>query len=353
MSEVYTTIAAPNIALVKYWGKRDYSGLNLPYNSSVSMTLHQNIVRTVTSVALGPEIKKDTIYVDGKPQDSTRGDEKVKLILRVIREMKAMGNSEEGVLVVSRNNFPAGSGLASSASGGAALVFALNEALSLHLDSRRLSVLARRVSGSACRSIFGGFVRWNRGTSPGGEDSYAEQIAPPSHWKLIDVIGIVSASSKKVSSSAGHLITPKTSVLYKSRLELAERNAEGVARAIKNRDFETLAEITMADSNNMHATMLDSWPPIKYMNDKSWKVVEATHEMNSRYGRNIAAYTFDAGPNAHVITTPKYLKEVEGEIRDALGDGVRIFASHIGDGPRLTDKKDRLIDDSLQPILAH
>lgn len=353
MNGVYTAIAAPNIALVKYWGKRDDSGLNLPYNSSVSMTLHQNTVRTVTSVALDPEIKRDAVYVDGKLQNTSRGDEKVNLIMGVIREMKSMGNSEGGVLVVSRNNFPAGSGLASSASGGAALVFALNEALSLHLDSRRLSVLARKMSGSACRSIFGGFVRWNRGTSPGGEDSYAEQIAPPSHWELIDVICIVSASSKKVSSSAGHLITPKTSVLYKSRLELAERNAEGAAGAIEERDFETLAEIAMADSNNMHATMLDSWPPIKYMNEKSWKVVEAVHEMNSRYGRNIAAYTFDAGPNAHVITTPKYEKEVEDEMRSALGERARILASHIGDGPRLTNKKDRLIDDSLQPILGN
>ena len=350
MSGIYTAAAAPNIALVKYWGRRDDSDLNLPYNSSVSVTLHQDTVKTVTSVALDPRIKRDAIYVDGKLQDSTRSDEKVRLILGVVRDMKSMGNSEDGVLVVSRNNFPAGSGLASSASGGAALVFALNEALSLHLDDTSLSVLARRISGSACRSIFGGFVRWKMGTSPGGEDSYAEQIAPPSHWKLIDVIGIVSASRKKVSSSAGHLITPRTSTLYRSRLELAERNAESAIRAIEEKDFERLAEITMADSNNMHATMLDSWPPIKYMNEKSWRVVDAVHEMNSRYGKSVAAYTFDAGPNAHVITTPKYEREVEDVVGDALGEGARVLASRIGNSPKLIGRKDSLIDDSLKPL---
>lgn len=344
-------MATPNIALVKYWGRKSVPGLNLPYNSSVSITLHEDALNTKTSVAFDPSLKNDLVYIDGKAQNTRSGDEKVQSMMNIIGEMRALAGMRDRAIIVSRNTFPSGSGLASSAAGAAALITALNSALSLNLNNRDLSILARRISGSACRSMFGGFVKWRKGARKDGRDSYAEQIAPPDHWRLLDIIGISSVSRKKVSSSTGHIITPRTSVLYNSRPRFSEGNAEGVIKAILEKDFERLAEITMRDSNNMHATMLDGWPPIRYMDDRGWSVAEAVMDANERFGKNIIAYTFDAGPNPHLITMPKYKKEAEDILRDVLGDRSRIIVSRIGDGPRRVGNEYRLIDGSSHPIL--
>ncbi len=344
--KIFTAIASPNIAFVKYWGKRHPENLNLPNNTSVSMTLDSNVLKTKTSVALYNESIEDIVYINEVKQDRN-SSEKSDFMFKVIKEMKNMSGIKENVLVVSKNYFPTGSGLASSASGAAALVYALNSAFSTGLSQKQMSIIARKISGSACRSVFGGFVAWNKGNYDDGSDSYAEQIATKSDFDLIDIICLVDESQKKVSSSAGHLLTTKTSALYAARPSSAEKNAISAINAIKNRDFEVLSNIIMRDSNSMHVTMLDTFPPIGYMTDKSWEVVEAVSELNGN-GTNIAAYTFDAGPNTHVITQRENLKEVKARLLELFAPE-KIIEAECGEGPYISEDKNPLIDGDLKP----
>lgn len=346
---IYTVISTPNIALVKYWGKRKPQQLNLPNNSSVSMTLSSDALKTKTSVALNPNSKDDEVYINGVMQQRN-SSEKTNFIFNIIEEMRGLSKYNNKLLVVSENSFPTGSGLASSASGAAALVFALNTALKLNLSTRELSIISRKISGSACRSVIGGFVFWEKGLKEDGSDSYARQIVQTDYWDLVDIIGIIDSNTKKVSSSEGHALTSKTSSLYKERIKFAESNALIAEKAIKDKDFSTLSEVIMRDSNNMHATMLDTWPPIRYITDKSWDALQAILELNKSHGENIAAYTFDAGPNIHVITEQKHSIEVKKLITELLGDENKIIFSKIGNGPTIINDG-ALIGESLTPII--
>ncbi|MEM0106897.1 MAG: diphosphomevalonate decarboxylase [Candidatus Micrarchaeaceae archaeon] len=317
MKEI-TVAASPNIALIKYWGKRD-AKLNLPNNSSISITLSGNL-NTITSVSFPGNINVDTLIIDGEKQDWHGSNQKINYMKEILQEMKKIAGISDNVLIESKNSFPSSAGLASSASGAAALVFALAKSFELDLSSKDLSILARRISGSACRSLFGGFVVWHKGIKEDGLDSFAEQIADESYWPEIrDVIALVNPSRKKISSSEGHERTAKTSSLYPNRPAFAESAAIKLIDAIKARDFNSLAEITMRDSNNMHATMLDSWPPIIYLEGASIEIIKGIHSLNEAHGKNIAAYTFDAGPNAHIITLDRHLSEIKGMLNEIEG----------------------------------
>lgn len=332
LDNVYSASGSPNIALVKYWGRRD-DALNLPNNSSLSMTLGDGLT-TTTSVLFSSKLKEDAIYINEKKLDlSSATNEKSGFMLKAINYMRNAAKTDSHLLVVSKNSFPSDAGLASSASGAATLVYALNGALELNMPTKELSIIARQISGSACRSLLGGIVKWNKGSMGDGSDSFAEQIVSEHYWpELIDIIAIVSESKKKVSSSEGHKITVRTSQLYKTRPSIAEASVSKVISAVKTKDINSLSEAVMRDSNNMHATMLDSWPPIMYLNDASKAIIEAVHEINASHGENIAGYTFDAGPNGHIITLRKY----ETEIRERLSklEGISsIMVSSSGPGP--------------------
>jgi len=344
--KITTVIGTPNIALIKYWGKRD-EHLNLPTNSSLSITLDERL-STLTSVLFSERIRKDTLYLNGQQQDLIPENGKMGSIMEVIGKMRSLSAVKLPILIVSKNSFPTSSGLASSASGAATLVTAISHSLGLGLSQRELSVFARQISGSGSRSLMGGFVKWNKGSADDGSDSYAEQVAPESHWPdVIDMVGVVTESKKLVSSSEGHKRTIDTSKLYKMRPQLAEESLTRLVEAIGQRDFETLAEITMRDSNNMHATMLDTYPPIMYPNDASREIVHAIHKLNDSEGRCIAGYTFDAGANAHIITLAKNA----GKVREAIGPivGDNIIEAGQGSGPRILGDQDSLID--LQKLL--
>ncbi|MCL4365508.1 diphosphomevalonate decarboxylase, partial [Candidatus Marsarchaeota archaeon] len=338
-----TAIGTSNIAFIKYWGRRDEK-LNLPMNSSISMTL-DDTVSTKTSVLFSKEIEKDRLFINGKEERlSGEFSEKSGFIKNMLDYVRGISKLDMNALIVSENNFPSSSGLASSASGGATLVFALSHALNLGLSQRDMSAIARRISGSACRSVYGGIVRWDMGLASDGSDSVAEQVVTERHWpELMDVITIVDPSKKKVSSSAGHSATIRTSSLYATRPAFAEKGTEIVANAIITKDFQRLAETIMRDSNNMHATMLDTWPPIIYLTDISKEIMYAIHELNETKGRYVAAYTFDAGANAHIITTA----ESKNDVQDLLKDipGVKgVIESRSGSGPRLLGEDTSLID---------
>lgn len=333
-----TARATANIAFIKYWGKRGDGSINLPLNPSISMTLDEGLAAT-TTVHLAEQNGEDELWLNGKREEMRGGaaSEKSRYIQRTLDHMRALARDQRHAVVVSENSFPTGSGLASSAAGGAALVVALDSALKLGLSGEAMSVIARTISGSACRSLFGGIVKWQAGAREDGTDSYSVQVAAPGHWpELMDIIAVVDASKKKVSSSEGHMATAKTGVLMRERIGFAEEGTARAVDAVMRRDFGALAETIMRDSNSLHAVMLDTWPPIIYLNDASKEIIEAVHEMNGHEGRNIAAYTFDAGPNAHIITTEADRQRVLDMLRGIKG--VRsIIESRQGGGPRVIE----------------
>lgn len=212
--------------------------------------------------------------------------------------------SEMKLHIVSRNNFPTAAGLASSASGFAALVFTLATLFELQISPSDLSRIARQGSGSACRSLFGGFVAWEMGSQADGSDSLAVQVAPLSHWPSMQaLICVVSDLKKGTSSTAGMQRTVETSPYLQHRIQqVVPGRMQAMRKAILSKTFDDFAQITMADSNSFHACCLDTEPPIFYMNDTSRLIVAVVVELNRASvsaGKGlIAAYTFDAGPNA-------------------------------------------------------
>ncbi|XP_069674283.1 diphosphomevalonate decarboxylase [Periplaneta americana] len=298
---IITCIAPVNIAVIKYWGKRDEK-LILPLNDSVSATLNLEQMHAKTTVMISPDFKEDKIWLNGK--EESFHNQRLQNCLQEIRRKAKLeedgdddGISNWYIRICSENNFPTAAGLASSAAGYACLVYALAR---LYNVSGDISGIARQGSGSACRSLLGGFVRWNKGCASDGSDSIATQIVPESHWPDLRIlILVVSDKRKKVSSSSGMKNSVETSDLLKYRVShCVPQRTEAIIKAIQKKDFETFAEITMKDSNQFHAVCLDTFPPNVYMNDTSHAIVNFIHAYNKACGKTQVAYTFDAGPNA-------------------------------------------------------
>ena len=320
-----TAQASPNIAFIKYWGNRDNT-LRLPSNGSISMNLDS--LYTKTTVSFQPSLPYDELIINGH-ETTGKGLDRISHILDIIR---GMTNITEHAEVISENNFPSGAGIASSASAFAALALAGSKAAGLKLNEKKLSRLARRGSGSAARSIPGGFVEWQAGTSD--EDSFAFSIAPTNHWELVDCIAIVTASHKKTGSTEGHSVA-WTSPLQAARVADAPRRLEICRNAILNCDFNTFASIVELDSDMMHAVMMTSTPSLHYWKPESIRVMNAVRQWRSE-GIPVC-YTIDAGANVHVLcleaeahVIDKRLREVEG-VRDVLvaraGESARIVAN--------------------------
>ncbi|MBI4731101.1 MAG: diphosphomevalonate decarboxylase [Chloroflexi bacterium] len=284
-------LAHPNIAFVKYWGNQDES-FRLPSNGSISMNLDGLFTRTKITWNENRKSSKDTLTLNGVPITG-RALQRVSNFLDLVRQMAGLDLRAE---VVSENNFPSGAGIASSASAFAALALASTRAAGLDLEPGALSRLARRGSGSACRSIPGGFVEWTAGTSD--EDSFAATIAPPEHWPLVDVIAILSSAHKTTGSTEGHALAG-TSPLQAARVNDAPRRLDLCRRAILERDFAAFADIVEADSNLMHAVMTTSSPPLFYWQPGTLAVMQAVRA--ARLNGQPACTTVDAGPNVHVI----------------------------------------------------
>lgn len=293
-------LAHPNIAFIKYWGNRDES-LRLPSNGSISMNLDGLFTRTKITWKENRKSSKDTLTLNGAPI-SGRALQRVSNFLDLVRQMAGLDLRAE---VISENNFPSGAGIASSASAFAALALASTRAAGLDLEPAALSRLARRGSGSACRSIPGGFVEWTAGASD--EDSYAVPIAPPEHWSLVDVIAILSSAHKPTGSTEGHA-RAHTSPLQAARVNDAPRRLDLCRRAILERDFAAFAEIVELDSNLMHAVMMTSTPPLFYWQEATLKVMKTIRA--ARANGLPVCYTIDAGPNVHVVCEKASAAEV-------------------------------------------
>jgi diphosphomevalonate decarboxylase len=314
-----TAIALPNIALIKYWGDRD-PRLRLPSNGSISMNLAGLFTRT--SVSFDPAFPSDELTLNGRPLKG-QALSRVSALLSQVRSLAGMHLYAQ---VVSENNFPTGAGIASSASAFAALALAASAAAGLSFTQKQLSRLARLGSGSACRSVPGGFVEWQAGL--GDEDSYAFSIASPEHWALADCIALISQEHKDVGSRDGHLLAG-TSHLQAARLEDTPRRLSLCRRAILERDITALAQIAEQDCHLMHAVMQTSTPPLLYWQPATLAVMQAV--VAWRRSGVPAFFTIDAGPNVHVICPAERVLQIEALLRQV--EGVQEVLTALPGGP--------------------
>ncbi len=327
--------APPNIALVKYWGVRDVERV-LPYNSSVSVTLGR--LRTRTRVRFAPGLADDQVRINGTVATGGPRSAVVRSLDRV-RELAGLSARAE---VVSDNNFPTASGLASSASGFAALAGAATCAAGLRLAPRELSRLARLGSGSASRSIFGGFVLWRAGTRTDGRDSYARPLYDERHWpELVDVVALVeNAPVKEVRSAEAMQATVRTSPDYPGRLEGLPSRIDRIVRAIGDRDAERLFPLVMEECDSFRDVCETTRPPLDYLTPASRAVLAEVRALNRAEGRPVAAYTHDAGAHVHVFTLRRHLARVRRTV--GAVPGVRsTLVVRPGPGARRVDGPSR------------
>lgn len=320
-----TAEARANIALVKYWGRKD-AALNLPLSSSISLTVDKLVTRT--TVEARDDLKSDELSINGVAQS---GAPLVRAQKHLDR-LRDRAGSHLRCRVASENSFAASAGMASSASGFAALTVAGLGALGAKVDEREMSALARLGSGSASRSLFGGFVEWHAGADH--ETSHAEQIAPASHWDLHDVVLVLSEGEKKVGSSEGHELAG-TSALNAGRLARVPRLLDEVREGIRLRDVDRVGRAAEEDALLMHAVMMTSTPGLLYWTPETMAGMLAVRRWREEGIR--AYFTIDAGPNLHVLCEGRDAPEVARRARAELGVG-SVIDNAPGEGARLVDR---------------
>ena len=304
--------AHPNFALCKYWGKSNTRD-NTPSVPSLSITLDS--LSTDTTIS---QSEHDNAVLNG------HSDERIITHIDRLRASYPL----PPVAIHTQNNFPTAAGLASSASGFAALVTGLNHAFSWNLTREKLSELARQASASAARSIFGGFVGLK------GPDYTAYQVAPAEHWDLSVVIAITSTAEKRISSMEGMQLSAKTSPYYRTWVESAEADYQQAERAVEARDFQSLAEVSERSCFKMHAVMQTTQPALLYWNAAT---VHAMHTvMDLRQSGTPVFFTIDAGPQLKAVcessaaaSVARSLQDVPGVIETrtvGLGEGARIIS---------------------------
>jgi diphosphomevalonate decarboxylase len=317
-----TTIrAGSNIAFIKYWGVDDAS-INLPQTSSISMTLAD--AHTTTTVEWDNTLPYDDIVVDRRRLAGEGGAR----LVRHLDRIRDLAGIHTHARVVSTNNFPMASGIASSASGFAALTVAACQALALDLDATRLSALARLGSGSASRSLFGGYVQWDRGIDHA--TSVARMLFPPEHWELCDLVAIVSSAEKSVSSEGGHRIAA-TSPLNRARVAHVNTLLPTVQRAIADRNLAQLGDPLEWDALAMHAVMQTGTPSLLYWQPGTLEVLQAVRKWRAAEGL-VAYFTIDAGPNVHVLCAAHDAPTLQARLA-ALPAVATVLISHPGSAP--------------------
>jgi diphosphomevalonate decarboxylase len=317
-----TARAGTNIALVKYWGKRD-TALNLPATGSLSLTLD----------ALGSETRvrfaRDAGEPDGRDRvlvgtgSSIEGQlapaddgfaARVRAFVALVRARAGIDLPAE---VVTANSVPTAAGLASSASGFAALALAATRAAGLTLSPAELSALARRGSGSAARSIFGGFVEMQRGERADGSDAFAHPLLEPTAWDLRLVVALTTHGRKATGSTEAMERSAHTSPYYGAWLQSAERDLEQARAAVARRDLAALGEIAERSALGMHACAMAAAPPVIYWNGVTLAVMEAV--LRARRAGPPAYFTIDAGPHVKVLCEAGDAPAVEAILRAVPG----------------------------------
>lgn len=283
--------ACANIALAKYWGKADVQR-NVPAVPSVSLTLDQLL--TETRVRFDRSLGADVVRLDGRRATEAEADRVIAMLNRVRREARLRVKAR----VSSHNHFPTAAGLASSASGFAALAAAASAAAGIGFNARRLSALARASSASAARSIYGGFVELPAG-SRGDVELAARQVAPPEHWNLRLVVALTEPGQKKVGSTEGMERSRKTSPYYQAWLEQAPKWSRKIKRAIKERELDTLGAAMEQSTLAFHCCAITSDPPIIYWAPATLAALATVRGLR---GRGVSVWaTMDAGPHVKAL----------------------------------------------------
>ncbi|KKS50818.1 MAG: Diphosphomevalonate decarboxylase [Candidatus Gottesmanbacteria bacterium GW2011_GWA1_42_26] len=287
-----TAVAPSNIAFIKYWGRKD-EVLRLPENGSLSMNLSG--LQTTTTVEFSPQFTEDYIEINGirEPNEGSRA-------IKHLDRVRALAKIADKAKVVTKNNFPIGTGLSSSASGFAALTVASAKAAGLNLSEKELSILARQGSGSACRSIPDGFVEWLDGDT--SDASYAVSLYPPDYWDLIDVVAVVSEGRKDVPSSEGQKLV-STSPFFPVRKAHIQEKLALCKKILAEKNFTNLGELMEAEALEMHAVMLTSKPSLIYWTPGTLTIMKLTKKWRAE---GISVYfTINTGQDIHLICESK------------------------------------------------
>lgn len=320
--------ARANIALVKYWGKRA-GPLNLPAVPSLSITLDS--LKTTTHVCFDAGLSEDRFALDGKEDAAAAA--RTSAFVDLFRQL---AGSDLRVRIDSANNFPTAAGLASSASGFAALAVALDAALGLSLDQRSLSRLARQGSGSAARSLFGGYVEMHRGSRADGQDAVAAPLADAGHWPLQVVVALTSLARKSVGSTDGMTHSAATSPYYAAWVDSAQADLDAAKAAVAERNFFSLARVSERSCLKMHAVAQASDPGLIYWNATTLACIARIRQL--REAGHATFFTIDAGPQVKAVCLPDdadavaralgAIPGVNSVLRTGLGPGARIESGH-------------------------
>jgi len=327
-----TAVAGTNIALVKYWGKRD-AALNLPAAGSLSLTLAG--LGSTTRVRFAEDARdpdgSDRVVLDGKPAES-RFAARVRRFLDLVRGMAGIDLPAE---VLTTNSVPTAAGLASSASGFAALALAASRAAGLSLSPAELSGLARRGSGSAARSIFGGFVEMAAGTRADGRDACARPLADENAWDVRLCIAITATGEKAIGSTAAMELTERTSPYYAAWLAAVSPDLAEAKAAIAARDLARLGAVAERSAMRMHAAALAADPHILYWNPTTLAAIATVERL--RTGGTAAYFTIDAGPHVKALCASADAGQV-GAALAATPGVVRVLTVAPGPGARISSE---------------
>ena len=316
-----------NIALIKYWGKRN-SDLFLPMTSSLSLTL--DAFYTETRVSLLPESSQDQFVLNGQAQ---LAQEMIK-ISRFVDLFRQQAGVNRAVKIDSYNHVPTAAGLASSASAFAALGLALNDCFHLNLDRQTLSTFVRQGSGSATRSLYGGFVQWHRGQGDDSSSSYSQQLDDASSWDIHMLVVVINASSKKISSRKGMQDTMRTSPFYKLWPETVEQDLKMMHQAIRTHDFSLLGQTAEHNAMKMHATTLAANPSFSYFQPESLLAIKLIQDLRQE---GIQAYvTMDAGPNVKILLQSESVARVRSRLLEHF-DASQLVLASPGPNPMALD----------------
>lgn len=303
----YTVRANSNIALVKYWGKKD-SKLKTPLNNSISLTLDS--LHTTTSIEISD--RDQVFFSDHELTNNEK--EKIISLVDIVRNDFSI---DKKVLINTKNNFPTASGLASSASGFAALAYAIDKVFELNLTDIEISKYSRLGSGSACRSIYGGFSEWLKGEKTDGSDSYAVQIREQNHWDISMLVVIVDDNKKDKGSTEGMDLTVKTCPFYPAWLETIDYDLNEVRKGIINKDLEKTGLIMEHNCLKMHATMMTTIPSVIYWKPSTLEIIQKVKELREM---NINCYfTIDAGSNIKILCENYHVNQIKNYLKDSKG----------------------------------
>ncbi len=322
-----TVRAGSNIAFIKYWGVADPS-INLPLNNSISMTLAEAYT-TTTLEWVEQGLECDEIMLDGERLSSQAAAR----LIDHLDLLRSQADVDYRARVMSHNNFPMASGIASSASGFAALTVAGTRALGLDLDPTQLSALARRGSGSASRSLFGGFVEWEEGHDDAS--SVAFQRQPATYWDLVDVVAVVSSTAKHISSAGGHTLAA-TSPFNAARIASLDEALVAVREAIDTRDLSLLGPVIEQDALAMHGVMMTSTPSLLYWQPGTLEILQAVRRWRE-FDRLPVYFTIDAGPNVHLICERSTVQQLLERL-SALASVKQTIVSGPGLAPSTMDE---------------